>query len=424
MRKYQQLCLIVISLLSVVILLIYRSENNRLKYVLEVVNFFGRSDASTLVRLNETDDPKFDFANPLPVWQRIGKGFFAYSAHWRKYNLMPGGEVTTLVVGLTHAIVSFKCDLKYSNGTLQRGKFGFTRETSTTKVEPSDLSETFIFYRFICKVPNDLQVPNSIQFTDVNYKSKHHLQLREMNPKKIPHKLTLTACLSLVKEPMEGTKQSEPFVQENHLLEYFFHHHLIGIDEFLVYDAGYLNPHLIEMLTKHQIRFSIFPFNFPFSTDNYKSIRQIIKTDCLMRTKHFSTYTMLTEPNEFLYTKMNFQLPAGPLKTLKQFLPQHHRFDLETNVVCISPNHATLIENRFYTDDNEAEKFSLYHSDYKSDISPKTVLTKKYDLFVHRYTNFCATELHDDWRVTVGKELLQYIDFVNDKVKTMLTEQH
>lgn len=41
MRKYQQLLLLLVSIISVTVLLIYKSENNRLKYVLEVVNFFG-----------------------------------------------------------------------------------------------------------------------------------------------------------------------------------------------------------------------------------------------------------------------------------------------------------------------------------------------------------------------------------------------
>lgn len=38
MRKYQQLILILISIISVSVLIIYKTENRRLKYVLEVVS--------------------------------------------------------------------------------------------------------------------------------------------------------------------------------------------------------------------------------------------------------------------------------------------------------------------------------------------------------------------------------------------------
>lgn len=89
MRKYQQLALLLISVFSVVVLLMYKSENNRLKYVLKYVNFFGRNDAAVLRRLQngtgseaELRLPKSAFSKPLPVWQLIGDSFHAYSAYW------------------------------------------------------------------------------------------------------------------------------------------------------------------------------------------------------------------------------------------------------------------------------------------------------------------------------------------------------
>lgn len=89
MRKYQQLALLLISCFSVGILMMYKTENNRLKYVLKYVNFFGRNDAAVLRRLQngtENEDGhqllKTAFSKPLPVWQLIGDSFHAYSAYW------------------------------------------------------------------------------------------------------------------------------------------------------------------------------------------------------------------------------------------------------------------------------------------------------------------------------------------------------
>lgn len=89
MRKYQQLALLLISCFSVGVLMMYKSENNRLKYVLKYVNFFGRNDAAVLRRIqnsttaeDEERQSKWVFTKPLPVWQVIGDSFYAYSAYW------------------------------------------------------------------------------------------------------------------------------------------------------------------------------------------------------------------------------------------------------------------------------------------------------------------------------------------------------
>ena len=95
MRKYQQLLLVIISLISVCILLMYRSENSKLKYVLEYVNFFGRSDSVDLMVLRSGggEDNQHVYDDPLPMWTRLGDDFHGYSSFWRKNEFAAGGEV-------------------------------------------------------------------------------------------------------------------------------------------------------------------------------------------------------------------------------------------------------------------------------------------------------------------------------------------
>jgi len=119
MRKYQQLVLLLISCLSVGILLMYKTENNRLKYVLKYVNFFGRNDAAVLRRLEngtKEDGPQAVLWRPLPVWQMIGDSFHAYSAYWMRNELVAGGEAHVLVVGKKGAVVDFRCTLNLQGG--------------------------------------------------------------------------------------------------------------------------------------------------------------------------------------------------------------------------------------------------------------------------------------------------------------------
>jgi hypothetical protein len=113
MRKYQQLFLVVVSVISLVILLMYRTENNRLKNVLDVVNFFGRTDDAAVIRIeNSSTSSIYDFSSPLPVWQRIGNGFHSYSSFYQKSTLEPGSVIITIVAGMAHSIVNFNCQVR------------------------------------------------------------------------------------------------------------------------------------------------------------------------------------------------------------------------------------------------------------------------------------------------------------------------
>jgi hypothetical protein len=110
MRKYQQLLLVIISIISVTVLIVYRSENERLQHVLSVVNFFGARDI-TMVKIENFSNFTYKFDYPLPSWQYLGNEFHGYSAFWRKNDLVAGGEVIALVVGSLHANVVFQVSL-------------------------------------------------------------------------------------------------------------------------------------------------------------------------------------------------------------------------------------------------------------------------------------------------------------------------
>lgn len=109
MRKYQQLVLILISVISVTILIVYKSENERLNHVLNVVNFFGQqSSPLSLVKIENFSNFTYKFDYPLPSWSFLGNEFHSYSAFWKKNELVAGGEAIALVVGSVHGNVVFQ----------------------------------------------------------------------------------------------------------------------------------------------------------------------------------------------------------------------------------------------------------------------------------------------------------------------------
>jgi hypothetical protein len=108
MRKYQQLILVLISVISVGVLIVYRSENERLNNVLNVINFFGQRDSLSLVKIENYSNFTYKYDYPLPTWQSLGNDFHGYSAFWKKNDLMAGGEAIAIVVGSVHSTVSFQ----------------------------------------------------------------------------------------------------------------------------------------------------------------------------------------------------------------------------------------------------------------------------------------------------------------------------
>lgn len=424
MRKYQQLFLVVVSAISIICLFIYRSENSRLKYVLEVVNFFGNNNDEPSVHLhqleNDTGTPIYDFLSPNPVWQRIGNGFYAYSAFWQKNPTTAGGEIITVVVGLQHSIVSFKCDLIFVNGTHQGGRFGFTKETLA--VDTNSI-ENYLIYKFRCKTQRDFgaaNVPQSILFTETQSNAKHRIHVRNLKRHHVSHKLEIGLCLNL----MQNDGETNPFLSDSHLLQHFYHHHLIGIDEIIVYDNGVLNDGVKERLLKHKISIKPLQFNFPFEIDDRLKFRRVIEIDCQLRTLNLVKHMVVAEPNEFLYPDTNVQGLTSFLRQFHEYAGNVQRFHVPLDMVCLNANEKLLARNLLYKNEPKSsakEYFSVYRPSTSD--SGLNVTIDKLHVFAHRYEN-CdnKTEMYD-WRATIGMRYLEYYDGVDMRVQALLENQ-
>lgn len=418
MRKYQQLCLIVVSLISVIILLMYRSENSRLKYVLEVVNFFGRSD-NAIVRLENTTKTyihNYDLVNPSPVWTRIGTDFHVYSTFWNNNTLKAGGlESVSLVAGIGN--VRFQCEIEFENGKSQRGKFIFTREDVMDV--PSDASsENFIIYTFICKINRDFGNPKKIIFIDTNSHSRHAVNVR--SNKLMPEKQFLTVCLNLA---YIRDKSKFPLT-DNKFLEFFYHHSFIGVHSFIIYDTDDLiSPKVRQILFKNSININVLPYNFPFESNHPKQMQRILEMDCLLRTKLFSKYTIISSPNQFLYSDANLKSAHSPLKLLKNYPVDKNLFELSVKTICIDNAVAQLAFNNRSRVDALESTFSLFKPDFKFD-DPEKVRIEDGKLSVHRYVNCGDTNVSTlDWRTAASSSFLEYYDTIAREVKIMCSQE-
>lgn len=445
MRKYTQLCLVLITIISIIVLLMYRNEYKQLKYVLDVVNFIGRKDEISLIHLeNQTNfyqESSYQFNEPLPIWQRIGNGFHAYSSFWIKPNdLKAGGELITIVVGLKHSIVSFKCELEYVDGKTQKGKFVFVREDIVGD-NPNDTNngENFIVYKFVCKVTKDFGSPKQAIFTDLNSKTKHRLQLRNLKQKNIDELLTMTLCVNLV--PKNHSEISS-FLTDFNLLQFFIHHQLIGIDEFLIYDASLISSSLRQTLFSHGIKINTFPFNFPFDISQHIKIRKLIEMDCLLRTSNSVKYTAVVTPRDYIYTNGNLLSKPQPLlQMLKNPLyGTDVQLEVLTNPICRHKMKKILSDNLLISSNASIEttKVFLFKTNYiftrnnnvASNANAANARLNKNLIFNNHYSD-CddrhSQNVNDnpvEWRSVISAEFREFIDQIGVHVNALLRNEH
>lgn len=445
MRKYTQLCLVLITVASIIVLLMYRNEYKQLKYVLDVVNFIGRKDEISLIHLeNQTNfyqESSYQFNEPLPIWQRIGNGFHAYSSFWIKPNdLKAGGELITIVVGLKHSIVSFKCELNYGDGKVQKGKFVFVREDIVGD-NPNEINsgENFIVYKFVCKVNKDYGIPKQAIFTDLSTKSPQRLLVRNLKQKNIEELLTMTVCVNLV--PKNQTDIT-PFYTDFNLLQFFIHHQLIGIDEFLVYDSSLISLSLKQSLFSHGIKLNTFPFNFPFDLRHQTKIRKIIEMDCLLRTSNSVKYTTIITPRDYIYTNGNLMAKPHPLlQMLKNPLLAGTQLEIVTNPICRHKMKKILSDNLLISSNASVDinKIFLYKTNYifsrnnniasnpnsaNARLNKNLVFNNHYSDCDDRHSQNAVNDNLVEWRTVIANDFRQYVDQVGVHVNALLRNEH
>ncbi|XP_026686560.1 uncharacterized protein LOC103519174 [Diaphorina citri] len=155
MRKYQQLLLIIISVISIISLVQYRNEYLRLRYVLQVLNFFGSPNNiidNNCISLNESfvnsEANFYKYSDPSPLWFNFEKHYL-YSAFWEIKDPDSGRKaVKILAVGEESSFRNYQCRIWFDEGNTVKSKDG---EFTYQMVSRSSSSE--VFYYLYCEAP-------------------------------------------------------------------------------------------------------------------------------------------------------------------------------------------------------------------------------------------------------------------------------
>lgn len=359
MRKYYQAALAVITVVSLVSLLFYRHEYNKLRYVLEVFNFFGKPNQKNVEASCTNNVPLFNTANmkfdePLPSWQRLENDLYIYSA----YNIH-NKEVQVLGFGLSSSIQDMQCIIFFHNEIKPvLGSFRYIQIRSNSNGTRIHKNSDYNGYHFYCTYAKNKKP------VGVSFLTKSNLNLNE------------TPMLA-VKPPLHNSNYTNigvciapPLKKPMHLSEmiaFINFHDIIGIDNFIVYDFGIasdFNGQLKE-LTKSQnpywkFTYTVVPWNFPFSEIHPDVIKNLIQADCLYRTYNKVMYTITLSWEEYVVLKYHHSL-VDLMANFKQFNTKADRYSIKSFTFCTQQ-----IDNAF----NKNASFAIFKkTQYDSSIA-------------------------------------------------------
>lgn len=352
MRKYQQLLLLLFSFTSLILVLVYRHEYNRLHYVLEVFNFFGTPCNFSELRTSDKRLDHFDWGQN-PVWQQNGE-YQIFSA----FSNNSYAQVIAVVKKVSK--MPKKCILWHEDENPT------TASISSLKIADSDGLEAYIFS---CGFKYHKIPPYAVS---IGFSSKYFT----------PQKIILTHIEK--SDFVKATVCVPPSTyNKRELVEFLSFHSLIGFKYFILYydDIPYSLLKFLSNLSKIlEIDFTFYPWNFPFNSSGL--IRSIIEKDCLLRTFGKSESSIVLAFNEYL-------IPLDSYGIYPLFQKGNHSFEsinIPVQAMCIKTNetfYPIAVQNTNSYDDGEMRVVKFH---FNSNVKSTKTNDKNSDqMVVHSY---------------------------------------
>lgn len=342
MRKYYQLLLILISIASLSTLLMYRREYLKLRYVLEVLSYFGTPQGgnSDCLVFNETtvDNRKYRhmFTKPPPSWTKVGQ-HFVYSAFWE--NEGDKSHVRAVAIGPPSAFTNFECHVWFDQGDSfysEMGKFGYSVKYANQDANNANKMKKHLnIYQLYCEpvvTSNVLGIPQALIliYREDNEKVKVIVPIHKNHETTDHHLKNMAVC---VKADVAGVSKSG-------IIEFITYHYAVGVSDFIVYDNGLHNAFLLALQTLTEYKgiahtISILNWNFPYSNNNnnFEVESLVMEMDCLARTSGKVGITAVLDWDEYVVTRHHRFVPS----MLSDFSTSSRvpvEFELKMNICC------------------------------------------------------------------------------------------
>lgn len=391
MKKYYRLLLLLITLISLLLFLVYRHQYNRLHYVLEVFDFFGQPCNFTNLEKSDNILDHHDWG-PVPLWKESDKINY-YSAFWTNNN-----EVKAIAIVPVDGGHPKSCFLWYEDKRKPvLSKFRYS-------VMSQDTAKTLKMSFYYCKSKNGgLIAPYAVSFSKNKLvESKKILLTNNVN-----YRTSLNVTLCVPPAPFNKTK----------FVEFLSFHRMIGINSFIFYGGSI--PHRISKLILNlskrlDIGTTFFPWDFPFS--DKVLTQEIITFDCILRNRNQSYYAAVLEIDEYVVPEQHSSL----LEILDNIDHDAQRVSLPLLKFCLE--HANVgkpiaLQNTELMNTKDLAVVDFY----RVNVQNKTISVQKFDksfAAVHKYVH-CTDK---NGKRDVNTAILKYsVDFIRSTLVQMLS---
>lgn len=401
MKKYQQLLLAVVSIFSFGCLLLYRHEYYKLRYVLEVLDFFVAPGASTNSTVCSLPNSFNEFARgPFPAWQRITDSLYVYSAFWEVDNEK---YVKAYAVGILNRNFSYECYLWYNFKRVE-GKFKYMtidyekNSISNQRKSEKRKAKAFVFY---CEA-HSMERPTGVTFFSsyFNETSVGFLPVVTLKPNFLQ---TATAVCVM--------PTSFPEFSESQYLEFLNFHKVIGLNKFIIY-GGIENYNLLSSVHNHQandIKLTVLPWNYPYYEDSELG-KIIAENDCRTRITGMFENVIILEWNKFLVPQFLYNL----VQTFNEL--DHHqkvnKFLFKTLIFCLEykdeyldPKSPIIFRKMKYSLPKIDIPVPLYRPNIKSRLTQNI---GKGIIAVHQYANCSGIKHKLEKKERIDKSIIRF----------------
>lgn len=384
MKKYHQLLLLAVSIISLTLFLVYRHEYNRLHYVLEVFNFFGQPcNFSELLKTDILFGQKDWGAEPS--WQEIDEGY-VFSTFINSKT-----EIKAIALQKEGNSLPRNCYLWFEEKKKAvPAKFKFSKISYD---EHTGLTAYFYF----CYISIVDSAPYAVSFSLKSRKDGDMKKILLANTLEHTLSINTTICVS----PSAYSKRR--------FIEFISFHKLIGIDSFIFYNRDI--PYRLTKLMRNIA--SNLSLNVAFLQWNYPKLetslsRLIIENDCIMRTFGQSKYVVTLEMNEYIVPNKR----ANLIDMLKDFPNDFHRLSLPVQRLCVSNlnvNKPIAMQNFDVYNDYNFNVVRYLRRNVKSENVVSTNIVDKTDASIHKYVKCTA----DFPKTTMVDTMVKYsTDFI------------
>ena len=362
MRKYYQAALLITAVVSLVLLLFYRHEYNRLRYVLEVFNYFGKPNQEANKINCSKDVPEIkkysvDLSEPLSAWQRLDDDLYVYSSYVRNNR-----KIETISYGkLTDP--NLDCNIFFDELlTPIPGTFSFNTIGNTSDIPGRTAYRGYIL---ICEYTEDMTP------VGVNYQPKHQLLFNANSPilpvKTQAKSLTYNGSALCVAPPLNIP------MSRAEMISFLNFHELVGMNHFVIYDYGI--PNVFHKALKRMAQdshpkwsftYEVIPWNFPIREIHPNVIKSIIEADCLYRTYNKVMYAATISWEEYIVLKYH-HVVSDLLVDFERTRMFGNRYIIQTQTFCVqqrddkrSSNSTPIVLRKTYTSPNALDANFLY----------------------------------------------------------------